>query len=514
MNFMKNLFLLICFVVFSGMSYSGFGQSAEITDVRKREFRGVYPIMNKQTNMPRGYYTFYVNEKVGGGMTNFVIAMFDLDLKLIKQTPITITKRSNVDGSEFNGEDFLFVFNDIAKKTLTYVTVDSKGDIIQTKGVVEAKRYAATADVYPSSNGGFYIVKPIKEKKWGYSVERVDRNINSQWEKRFMPERGFVTVEAVESRGEDIIVIQSVAPTITSKKIKAEFVCLADKTGDIVFNYSLFDGVSTAVPSAFVIDKDKNIVTGGMYFEGEKMDAVNSDGIFFLKLSPKGEKIAYSKIDWDNGIQEVLKKTKKGFSISSKPKVFFQDIVQGTDGNYQVISETFQKNMQMVARPLIDAISGRFIGDLNTDNGKPVTFEIMDFMFFNFDGEGKLTNMNMVEKEHTKVSVYYPYNGLPGLAMARTIQKFGWFNYAFVTTLTTGEKALISSNFAISDAYIGINTMKAGEISTMHKIPVNKRSAKGGRLGCMPNNPGNLCIYLFDKKEEVVYMYVEKIKMQ
>jgi hypothetical protein len=304
-----------------------------------------------------------------------------------------------------------------------------------------------------------------------------------------------------------------VKPTLMSSKIKAEFVCLADKTGDLVFNYSLFDGASTAMPTAFLIDKDKNIVTGGMYFEGEKMDATNSDGIFFLKLSPTGEKLAYSKIDWDNGIQEVLKKTKRGFSISSKPKVFFQDIVQGTDGSYQVISETFQKNYQLVSSSLKDLITGRYIGSMNHDS-KPVTFEIMDFMFFSFDGSGKLTNMNMVEKEHTKISVYYPYNGYGGIGMGKIVNKFGWFNYCFVTTLVSGEKALISSNFAISDAYIGINSMKTGEVSEMHKIPVDKKTCKGGRLGCMPNKPGNICIFLFDKKAEVVSMYIEKIKMQ
>ncbi|MFN6944493.1 MAG: DUF6770 family protein [Cytophagaceae bacterium] len=513
---MKRHILPIWIVMLMLITFSGFSQSAEITNVRKKEFRGVYPIMNKQTNTPQGYYTFYVNEKVGGGMINFIIAIFDLDLKIIKQTPITITKHSSVDGSEFNGEDFLFVFNDLKKKTLTYVTADKNGDIIKTKGIVEAKRYAATADVYPSSNGGFYIVKPIKEKKWGYSVERVDRNLNTQWEKRFMPEKGIVTAEAVESRGDQIIVVQSVRPTITSKKVKAEFVCLADQSGENVFNYSLYDGEATAVPSAFYIDKDKNIVTGGMYFDGEKMDATNSDGIFFLKLSPKGEKLAYSKIDWDNGIQAVLKSTKKGLSIGSKPKVYFQDITQTKDGNYQVISETFKKNIQLMSSPLKDMISGRYIGWVNDNSkdNKPVTFEIMDFMFFTFDDQAKLTNMNIVEKEHTKISVYRPYNSMYGLQMARMVDKFGWFNYGFLTTSASGENLLISKNFAISDAYIGINTMKTGEVSETHKIPVNKRSAKGGRLGCMPGRPGDLCIFLFDKKEEVVFMYLEKIKLR
>jgi hypothetical protein len=504
------LYLLIMAFIATGPLV--YGQTAEIRDVRKNEFRGVYPIINKMTKVPQGYYTFYVNEKEGDGMVNFIIAIYDLELKLIKQTPISITKNSTVDGSEYNGEDFLFVFNDVRKKAITYVTVDTKGDIIKRRDIIAEKMAAATADVYPSNNSGFYIVKPIKEKKWGYSVERVNRNLETQWEKRFMPEKGFVTVDAVESDEDKIIIIQNVRPAITSSKAKAEFVCLSDATGDLLFNYSLFDGASTAQPSAFLIDKDKNIITGGMYFEGERLDGVNSDGIFFLKLSPKGEKMAYSKIDWDNGIQEVLQKSKKGISISSKPKVYFQDIAQGSDGGYQVISETFQKNIQMVSVPLKDLISGRFMGCMNCDDSKPVTFEVMDFMFFNFDKEGKLANMNLIEKEHTKVSVYYPYNRNGGLAMAKWVDKLGWFNYAFVTDLPSGERLLVSSNFAYADAYIGLNTIKAGEVSQMEKIPVDKRSAKGGQLQCMRSNPGSLCISLFDKKEQIVYLYKQPLK--
>lgn len=509
---MKKLFLFIlCFALVN----LSFGQTAEVRDVRKKEFRGVYPILNKQTNQPKGYYTFYVNEKAGDGMVNFVIAIFDLDLKLIKQTPITISKRSEVDGSEFNGEDFMFIFNDVSKKKLTYVTVDSKGDIIKTKGIEEKKMATTTADVYPSNTGGFFVVKPIKEKKYGYSVEKVDRNLNTLWEKRFVPEKGFIGVEAIESGGDRIVIIQLVKPTITSKKAKADIVCLNDKSGETLYTYPLFDGVSTCVPSSFLIDDQKNIVTGGMFFEGEKMDAVNSDGIFFLKLSPDGQKMMYSKTGWDAGIQEVLKKAKKGVAISSKPKVYFQDIIQGKDGGYQVISEAFQKNMQLVSSALKDVVTGRYIGWINYDDSKPVTFEIMDFLIFNFDKEGKMTNLNLIEKDHTKISVYYPYNGYAGLAMAKKVDAFGWFNYGFTTKLEgSNDDVLISSNFAIGTPYIGINTIKAGEVSEMHKIPVDKRTCKGGSVGAMQGKPGEICIYLYDKKEELIFMYKEPIKMK
>ncbi len=512
---MKKIVFLI--IVLSSLSGYIFSQSAEITNVRKREFRGVYPIINSTTNEAQGYYTFYVNEKVGDGKINFIIAIYDIEMKLIKQTPITITKYSNVDGSEFNGKDFIFVFNDYQKKTLTYVTVDLQGNIIKTVGIKEEKRYAATADVY-SAVDGFFIVKPFKEKKWGYSIEKVDRNLASIWEKRYTVEKGMVGVEAIESGEDRLIIIQVTKPSLMSAKAQAELLCLSSDKGDELYKYPLYDGTATCMPTAFLIDKNKNVVTGGMYFDGEKWDAANSDGIFFLKLSPKGEKISATKTDWEEGIQKFIKEgTKKTFTISSKPKVLFHEIVEGLDGNYQVIGETFKKSMQLVSLQIKDAITGRFIGNIgdNDNNSKPVTFEVLDFIIFNFMSDGKIANMTMIEKEHTKISCYPPFNGMGGLALALTIKKFGFFNFGFVTKLPESDKPLlISANFADKDPYIGVNTIDMEKVSVFHQIPITKKTIRGGGVGVMKSKPGYLGVYLFDKKEETILMYLEKIQLK
>ena len=507
--------VLIALFIFSGIKLSQ-AQQAEIEGIRKKEFRGVFAIQNKQTEKVEGYYTFYVNEKAGKGMVNFIIAIFDIDMKMVKQTPITISKRSIVAGSEFNGKDFMFVFNDIVKKKLTYVTVDKQGNIIKTKGIIEKKRYAATAEVYPAPDG-FYIVKPIKEKKWGWSIEKVDNQLKEIWEKRFMVEKGFVAVEAVKAAGNKVIIIQRTQAKVLSKKAKGEIVCLNAVTGNEEYKYPLYDGESTGIPSAFTIDKDQNVVTGGMYFKGEKWASNNSDGIFFLKIGPDGKKMSYEKEDWDEGIQNIIKKgTKKSFSISSKPKVIFHQIVQGGDGGYQVIGETFKKSYQVVSLKLKDAISGRFIGDINEskENGnKPWTFEVMDFIVFNYDGDGEMSEINIIEKEHTKISCYKPYNHMGGLKLALYVKKFGWFNYAFTTKVPGSDQDYLISAMFVKSPYIGITSIEAGEKSVTHQIPITKRTIKGGGIGVMPSKPGYLGVYIFSKKEKTVLIYLEEIKM-
>ena len=92
---MKKFFVLPAVIILLSFCYEAtFAQSVEIVDVRKKEFKGVHAIVNEITKEVEGYYSFYINEKVGKGMINFVIAIFDVELKLVKKTPITISKRS------------------------------------------------------------------------------------------------------------------------------------------------------------------------------------------------------------------------------------------------------------------------------------------------------------------------------------------------------------------------------------------------------------------------------------
>lgn len=504
---MKKVFLLLIAGAF--LCSSVFAQSVEVQNVRKREFRGVSAITNSVTNEVTGYYTFYVNEKLGDGMVSFIVDIFDKELKLVKETPITITKRSNVDGAEFNGDNFLFIFNDFSKRELTYVTMDKTGDIIKEKTIAQNKVYETTADVFTAQDG-FFIVKPIKEKKWGYSIEKIDAELNSIWIETFTVEKGMVGVESVSSSKDRIVVIEVSKPSVMSAKATGRLICLSDDSGEELYSYSLYDGTSTCMPSAFLIDEENNVITGGMYFTGEKWDAVNSDGIFFLKLDAEGSKVSASYQDWDEGISKYIKNASaKSFTISSKPKVIFHEIVKTSDGNYRLIGETFKKNMQLMGLGM-DAYIGEASSDNN--NGQPVTFEIMDFILFKFTPEAKLTNVSLIPKEHTKVSCYYPFNQMGGIRLAQWVKLFGFFNYAFVTTLPgSNEPLLVSANFLDNDAYIGVNTIDMENESKFYKIPLSRKSYRGGTVGVLMNVPGKIAIYLYSKKEQNIYIYIDEI---
>lgn len=518
--FIKKLLTII--LVISICSIGIAQKDISIENIRKKEFRGVKAIINQETKKAEGYYTFYVNEKSTKGKLNFTIAIFDVDLNLIKQTPIEMDKKSVLQSSTFNGKDFLFVFNGVSltgfgKKSISYVTIDKQGNIIKTRGV-ELKGVKGLTEkeavVYSASNGNFYIVRPVKERRYGYKIECVDRELNTKWEQIVMPSKGIATIQAIQSTGNKLLVVEMLKPSLLSKKAELNLRSLAEKDGKELFFYPLYDGKSTLAPSSFMVSDKGEVVLSGMYFDGAKVKNLNSNGIFFLKLDKDGKELVKSLADWDNGLQKHLRTTKKNIAIGSKPKVLFHEIVVAEDGTYQVIGETFRTTYQLVAIPG----AKRSIGAPTSNDNSSIGFRVEDFIIFNFNDKGEIVNLNKIEKDHTKYTVYSPYCHLGGLRLAGYMQASGYFDFAFTTKKeNSDQEVIIASNMANKKPYIGIVSIDKGEASELKRIDVENKLTRKSNLredsfvGVVKSKPGHICIYYYDPKAKTINIALEPI---
>lgn len=487
------------------------GQHYQITGVKPLHFRGVESITNGDKAV--GYYTYYLSEKLKKGMVTLNLDILDLDLNLIKQTPVTVTKRSVLIGSEYNGKDFLFIFSDQSKKLNTFITIDSDGNIIKKED--RKHRKFATANsmkVFPGTDGnGFYVTSAVKEKKWGYSVEKIDRDLRTMWEETVTRNKGYVSIEAAEAGKNKLLLITIEKPNVMSKKALGKLVSFDDNTGTKQFEYDLYDGSITGIPSAFLVEEGGNIVTAGMYFEGSKWQEINSDGIFFLKLSPEGKKLAYNHIDWDNGIKKALKATSRKFSIGSKPKVLFHEIAK-TGDSYQVIAETFRKTVK----------AGTLLASASGSNSAPMGFTVMDYIIFNYDNNGKPLDINKIEKPYKSILVEASIASVGGVSLAYYLKRFNMFTFEYVTTLPSGKQAIVYTNWegaklGSGKPYVGISTIAMGEESETKKIPMAKKlkmvvgNPKNAKTGALRGKSGHTCIYAYDKKTKTVNIGLESI---
>lgn len=510
----KSLLIVLAILAMVGSAYA---QEAQISDIRKKEFKGVQSLLNPKTRELIGYYTFYVSEKLGNGMVEFNLDIFDTNLNLVKRNPLEINKYAVLSSSVFNGENFIFAFTNYRKKDLHFYTFDSQGNKLADRHIESDKRYTTDATVYAAENGGFLIIRPIKERKVGYSIERVNSDLSSVWEQRIVPTKGYVGVQNISADKGRVIVTQLQKPSMLSRKEIGEITTFSDKDGQQGFTYSLFNGENTIMPTTFLVDTDNNLVTSGMYFKGQKWDAVNSDGIFFLKLSANGKELVRNIIEWKGDIQKYLKASSSktsGFAIGSKPKVFFQSIVETSEG-YRVIGETFRKNLNAGGRglALLKAVAGTGHSIGWDSNDDPVyTFEVMDLMLFNFQDNGDMVGMTHIPKPHTKITVTGPYNNYAGLAMAFVVAEFGYFDYCFTQSNPATDEIIIVSRALEKNPQIAIHKISGNTFETetvgLKRMP---GSVVDARVGAMQGTNNRMCLYFYDKKEKKLTLYLEEL---
>src|SRR5690606_24312539 len=123
---------------------------------------------------------------------------------------------------------------------------------------------------------GFYWTHAVKEKKWGYEVVKLDRNLKQLWSKTVSVNKGMVQVAAAESGHGRLIVVSTEVPALTSKKVLGKIVSFNNETGQKEYEYPLYDGKQTNLPGTFLIEEDGSVTTSGMYYDGEKMSGDNS----------------------------------------------------------------------------------------------------------------------------------------------------------------------------------------------------------------------------------------------
>jgi hypothetical protein len=518
-------------LILSFITLSAYLQETTLNDIHKRGFRGVKSIVDKTADEAVGHYAYFRRGD------NMVLVILDTDLSVIKESSVSISEEAEIDESVYNGKDLMFLVR--TKRSATIYTFTTKGDFIAQRS--ESFNEDQDISIYPSPvDNCFYIVAPTYYKMHtGYKVMKTDENFSMKWEKEFTPDKGYVVVEAAHADNNLFVVVQRTTPVLISllaEKAIPELVAFDDRNGDILFKSPLFDGKSTGIPSQIIIDEDRNIVTAGMYFKGERMKGTNSKGIFIKKISETGEELIYNKLSWKKGVQKQMKRTK--LRISGKNKVYFHDLVQGDDLGYQVVAESFSTSITignensewgkiLNRKNFIAAIaSGRYIGWAEEDVA-PSIITAQDFLVFNFDVDGNLVDVRQIEKDYTKIFVYPPYTLTPGLRLANIINDFGFFDYAFTTKIGNSQQEVLISNAAYSKKpCIGITTITMGEEPTTKQIEfkelTGKRgSGKRGMAGCARGKPGKVLIYYFEKDDDkkkgkkngVVHMYLENIEI-
>lgn len=413
-------------------SLAGFSQEITLEDVSTRGFSGVQSLNGDY------FYTFFFGEKTENkGMANFILAIYDKDLKEVKKTEVEISKNSYLAASCFNGNAFLFIFSDPIKRKRTTASFDKTGTIIKLNVEEDVRSRLLMSDNDPVIHGindnEFLVIRPEKDKKFGYQVERISKELVSVYNKSYFPEKGIWSIEDSKLKdGKLFMLRKEKANALTGDKHVFSVQALSVETGDQLYATALVNEEDGGYPDFITVDDKGQVATGGMFFNDGKYDEKNSDGLFFALLNTDGTVSKFNKTSWKK-VKDLITGDFSTAIFGGKTKVLIEGLIQKKDGTYVIVGETWRKSMDAASTGSgMMKLGGLASGSTSLNsmaNSKEKGFTVMDFSMFNFDSNGELKSIDRIEKTTKEAVIKGSLADEKGLAMAQELHKRKFFCY-------------------------------------------------------------------------------------
>lgn len=172
---MKRLLLLTTLSAF--VLANGFCQNISIENVYKIELRNSDAI--REGSEVKGYYFFYVSDKIDKKTDEYTLRIFDNNLKKLKDIKFEDSKEVSIMESSFNGKDLIFLFYNSKERTLEYQIFGVNGSKKRTYSRELTKKEKAFFEatymgndeessfkgLYPVEGKGFISNTPSREGK-------------------------------------------------------------------------------------------------------------------------------------------------------------------------------------------------------------------------------------------------------------------------------------------------------------------------------------------------------------
>ncbi len=391
-----------------------------------RGFSGI-----RSLNGSVAFTTWFGEKTETKGMANFVLKLWNAELEEIKSTEVEVSKFSELASSAFTGKYFLFVFVDAMKKNRTMVTFTAEGDLVEKKVEEDVRRALLTAENFPIihvlNDEEFVLIRPMKEKKFGFEVERLDKSLESKWLQSFIPEEGVWKAQDAIVKNDKIFILREQNPNRSSDVFLFSIIALNVQDGSTQYSTDLADAEDGGAPAFIRLGSQGEIATGGPYFKKGKYDDKNSDGLFFCILQPDGSIRKMTKKSWDSMKDQISGEFSSAL-LGGKTKIMVEDVIRKLDGNYLIIAEQFKKanNANLTGSGAGAVLGG---GGGSSAAGPEVGFTVLDFVFFEFNASGDFTGIQVVEKTNKEARVSGSVANDKGLAIANYMYSRGFFCY-------------------------------------------------------------------------------------
>jgi hypothetical protein len=513
---MKKLLFMGCLLG----SILGSAQNASISNVRTIYLRNTGAI--KEGTDVKGYYFFYVTDKVDSKTNAYTLGIYDNNLKSLKDITFEDSKDVRLLESSFNGTDLMFLLYDAKERTFEYQVYGADGNkkpysyirelTKKEKNYLSSTYLAYRGDdegtykgLYPIEGKGFISNMPSREDKdFTFQIDYFSSEKKKQWTytpteggKRFIGDylgafNGVVYIEVLRTSG------------VFDQNPDSYILGLNLETGKKVFEKET-DGKYRFYPASLSVMNGGKAYLYGEYFDlNGNVYKDKSKGFGFWGIDETGKILSEKYCSWELDMGKYLNVSSSG-KVDDFGFMYLHNILQTSDGNIYAIGEGYKK----VASAL--GIAATVLTRRSTVS--TLKIKVTDIMLLKFDKDFNVREAKIYDKNSSSIELDGGSEFVSTPLIGKMVKYYyDGFDYAYTqTNKDVSSFTVCYSNYVKGKDYKGATfnsiSYNEGRITT---DDINTKS-NTSRCVVLPGKQGQVLMLEYYKKDKRLDAHFEKL---
>ena len=512
--------ILLGFALICGFALITNAQKMTVENVYKASPRNAAAI--KQGTDIKGYYFFFISDKIDKKTNEYTLRITDNTLKVLKDVKFQDSKHVYILESSFNGTDLIFLFYNDDENTFEYQVygADGKKKHVYNRELSKKEErflestYLALDDdeesykgLYPIEGSAFISVMPSREDKdYTFQVDFFSTQKRKQWTytpteggKKFIGDylgyyKGVVYIEVLRYGG------------AFDQKPDSYILGLNLETGKKLFEKPTDSKFRFYPASLSLVNEGKAYIYGEYFDVDANIMKDKSKGFAFWGIDEKGAISSEKYLSWDIEMAKYLDVTSKG-KIADFGFMYLHQFVQTADGKIYAIGEGYKKAASALG--IASAILTRGRGGASMTKAK-----ITDMMVLTFDPDFNIKGAKIYEKNSNNIELPSGYDFMSTPILGKLLKYyFGGFDYAY----TQVNNDFTSFSVYYSDFVKEKGSYKGGTFNSITyadgKFTTDRINTKSDAKfsAVYPSKQGQVLIMDYYKKDKRLEMHIEKL---
>ncbi len=474
-----------------------------------------------ENEMIKGYYFFYLSDKIDRKTNEYTLQVVDENLNKIKDIKFTDSKDIVLLESSFNGDAVNFLFYNDKENTLDYrmygmngkqlftysKTLDKLSEAwFKTQMANDDAEESQTQNIYDIPGKGFISVTPLREnRKYTYDVNFYASDKRKTWTYNPIEDGKYAAAQYLGANDSIALIEVLTKDKLLSKEMGSTILGLHMQTGKKAFEMRTQDGKYQFYPTNISKLKNSNdFLVMGLYYEGnDRVVADKSQGLGIWLLNNQGKIVKSKYVSWEKDLGKHLKVDQRG-QITDLGYLYVHRIMQTEDGKLFALGEGYRKVADGVGIAM-NVLSGSY------SNGM-TKLKITDMVMMEFSPTFELTNARIFPKNDNSFSLNTGSDFATPHTLAMAAKVYGAFDYTF--TQMTNNSTAFSSSFTDYEKTKGYKGMTFNSISYFNgKLTVDKinLSTEATRIRVLPAKPGSVLLVEYFRKDKRLDLRMEKL---